>query len=275
MTNKVQTYEELMSDLTAKVLNSKETDQRHDAIKKAYVATAVKKVSEETNAAKTLQPFNGEIVAVCLDFQKTMLEFEPVEMKDHEEKLSKPKQKTKRRLEFWNVTDEAEADQLTKHAGVFFTSALKVAELATYAEEIVSDEKSRIHSLQVLANKAVDAKKAADKKAKAAADKQADDTNDDDETDNTKTPEALREAVQAAIVRLWQAAEAASYDKDEIIRLVTEAAPKPEADATTDKLNALRGKTDRTIVKADADKITGKAKAKAKAKVEVEVKKAS
>jgi hypothetical protein len=40
-------------------------------------------------------------------------------------------------------------------------------------------------------------------------------------------------------------------------------------------LNALRGKTDRTIVKADADKITGKAKAKAKAKVEVEVKKAS
>jgi len=256
MTEVKKTYDEIMSELQSTIIYSDDVEARHDATKKAFSLAAIKKNKDDDETAETLKPFNQEIVSVCLEFYKTMSEFEPVEPKEHPEKLSKPKQKTIKRLEFWKAEGEDAAEQLTKHSGVFFTSALKVAELADYAEEIVQNEKKKICSLQVLATEARNAKKAADKKAKAA--EAASDKEDDESDDDVaKTPEQLKAEIEALVVRLWKLSDEADYTSEMMIKLFTEAKPKPKADIQTDKLNAMRGKTNRVTVKPMA-----KAKAK-------------
>lgn len=254
MTDK--TYIERMKELEKIVSTSNDVELRHSAVKAAFIASAVNRVSTDNNTALALQPFTKDIVSVCIAYRDDFEAFEPVDPKDHPEKLSKPKQKTARKIAFWNASAD-DAALLTKHDNMFFRSAKNVADLADYAEQAIA-EGARIHSLQVLASKASDLKKAADKKAA----KEKSESESEPEENVPVTPEELRAAVDAAIVRLWKAAEAAGYDNDMILELVTNSAPKPKADKVTDQLNAMRGVTDRIVKKTNAAKLTGKTKVK-------------
>lgn len=239
-----------------KLLQSNKPELRLAATAQAFVASYVNRASlneqADDNDSKTLEPFTANIVAVCSEYTKASDAFEPVEAKDHPAKLSKPKQKAYFNLTYWNATPE-DAPTLLKNSGAFFRYAKEVAKLAEHCEAVINNG-AKIANLQSLAQAAkLLIKKEAEANKKEASKKPSG-------AKTEKTPADKQEAVQEAVTRLWNAAQEAGYTNEQIIKLVTDSAPKPKADQTTDKLNAMRGVTDRIVKKTSAAKLGAKVK---------------